>query len=134
MLPLGDGELVDGQPIVVVGRVEIDNPRLRPRDRTVRAAVLDRHPIDQHPVYGTVALQQRRRVAARELAKCIFQRFMRELRVQTHQRLPQSSFQHHIPVVRVAALGSRFAGRDVRAVQHRVAERLEPGEGCFLDR
>ena len=44
------------------GVVEVDDPRLRAGDRAVRAAVLDRHAIDQHPVDGAVALDERRRV------------------------------------------------------------------------
>jgi hypothetical protein len=56
VLSLGHGELVDGQPVVVVGLVEVDHPRLRPADGAVLAAVLDRDAIDQHPVHGAVAL------------------------------------------------------------------------------
>ena len=56
VLAFDDGELVDGEPVVVVGIVEIDDPRLRAGDRAVLAAVLDRDAIHQHPVHRAVAL------------------------------------------------------------------------------
>ena len=115
------------------GDVEVDDPGLRPGDRAVLAAVLDRHAIDQHPVQGAVALHQRRRIAARELAVGILQRLGRQVRIQPDERLAQPAFQHHVAVVRVAALRAGLARGDVRAVQHRVAERLEPGEGGVFD-
>ncbi len=65
VLPLRDGELVDGQPVVVGSRLEVDDPRLRARDRAIFAPVLDRHAIHQHPVHRAVALHQRRRVQSR---------------------------------------------------------------------
>ena len=53
--------------------------------------------------------------------------------LSARQRLPQAAFQHHVAVVRIAALGAGFTGRDLGAVQDRVAERLQPGEGGVFD-
>ena len=55
VLTLGHGELVDREPVVVLRRVEVDDARLRPGDRAVRPAVLDRDPVHEHPVDGAVA-------------------------------------------------------------------------------
>ena len=69
VLALDDRELVDGQPVVVGRRVEVDHPRLLSGDRAVRAPVLDRDAVDQHPVKRVVALDEGRRIDARELAE-----------------------------------------------------------------
>jgi hypothetical protein len=42
------------------------------------------------------------------------------------------AFEESVAVARVTALRARFADRDVGAVQHRVAKRLQPIEGGFL--
>ena len=70
------------------------------------AAVLHRHAVDQHPVQGAVALDQRRRVGPRELAVGVLERLGGQVRVQADERLPQAAFQHDVAVVRVAALGA----------------------------
>ena len=133
VLALRHRELVDGEPVVVGGRVEVDDPRLRPGDRAVLAPVLDRDAIDQHPVHRAVALHQRRRIHARELAVGILQRLGRKVGIQAHERLAQPPLQQDVAVVRVAALRAGLARGDVRAVQHRVAQRFEPGEGGVFD-
>ena len=46
---LDDRELVDGQPIVVLGCAEIHQPDVIPGDAAVRAAVLDLHAVAEHP-------------------------------------------------------------------------------------
>jgi hypothetical protein len=97
------------------------------------APVLDRDAIDQHPVHRAVALHQRRRIAARELAVGIAQGVGRKVGIQPHERLPQPPLQQNVAAARIAALGAGFARGDVRSVQHRVAERMEPGEGGVLD-
>jgi hypothetical protein len=105
VLPLAHGELVDGKPVVVAGRLEVEYARLRPGDRAVGAAILHRDAVSQHAVHGAIALHQRRRFGPHELAVGVFQRLGRQIRVETDQRLTQAALQHHIAVVRVAALG-----------------------------
>jgi hypothetical protein len=140
VLSLRNRELVDGEPVIVGGHVEVDDLCLRPGDRAVLAPVLDRDAIDQHPVHRAVALHERpvcrtgrRRIHARELAVGVFQRLGGKVRIQADERLTQPPLQHDVAIVRVAALGSRFAGGDVGAVEHRVAQRFEPGEGGGFD-
>ena len=109
------------------------HPRLRAGDRAVRAAVLDRHAVDQHPVDGAVALDERRRVDARELAEGVVERLGGQVRVEPRERLRAAAAPGRRRGSRVAALGAGLAGGDLRAVQDRVAEPVEPGEGGVLD-
>ena len=44
---LDDGELVDRQPVIGVGVVEIDQPRVLAADGAVSAPYFDRHALDQ---------------------------------------------------------------------------------------
>src|SRR5262249_52317859 len=82
---------------------------------------------------GTVALRQRWRIGARQLAESIFQRIGREVVIEARERLTQPAFQYHIAVAWVAAFGSRFAGSNVWAMEHRVALGFEPSEGGIFD-
>lgn len=63
----------------------------------------------------------------------ILQRLRRQARIQAGERLAKSPLQHHVAVLRITALGAGRGHRNVRAVQHRVAESLEPGEGGLFD-
>ena len=94
-----------------------------PRDRAVRAPVLDRHAVDQHPMDGAVALDQRRRIGARELAEGIVERLGGNVGIEPRERLAQPPLQHHVAVVRSRAR-RRLAGRDLRAVQDRRSRAL----------
>jgi len=49
--------LVDGEPIVVLWIVEVDHSRLRPADRAVGGAVLDRHTVYEQAVEGAYWLR-----------------------------------------------------------------------------
>ena len=55
MVVLDDGELVYGQPVVVVWRVEVEHPRLRAGDRAVLAAVFHRDAVHQQAMDRPVA-------------------------------------------------------------------------------
>jgi hypothetical protein len=54
VLPLRDGELIDRQPVVVLGHFEIDHPHLRPGHRPVLPPVLDRDAIDNIRCVGAL--------------------------------------------------------------------------------
>ncbi len=110
--PSIDGELVDRQPVVVLGLVEVDHPRLRAGDRAVRPAVLDRHAVHQQPVHRAVVRHQRRPVGVGELAERLLPRRRRQPRIQPLQRRLQPSPQQHL--VRRRPFGQRFAGCDIR--------------------
>lgn len=135
VLALGDGERVHGQPVVVRGIVEVDQPRLVAGDGTILAAVLHRPAVHQNPTRRAIAFDERRGGKARELAEGVFERLGRERRVEPRERLAQPAFENGVAVARVAALRARLARGDLGAVPDRVAERLEPGErGVFDDR
>ena len=84
------------------------HPRLRTGDGAVRPAILHRHAVHQHAMHGAVALHQRRRIGARQLAEGVFQRLGGQVGIEAHERLAQAPLQHHVAVVRVAALGARL--------------------------
>ncbi len=77
-LALDHGELVDRQPVVVVGVVEVDQPGRVAGDGAVRPAVLHLHAVDEHAVEGAVVGDQGRRSPARDLAERVVQRLGRE--------------------------------------------------------
>ena len=60
VLVLADGELVGGEPVVVVGIGEVDHPRLRAADGAILRPVLYRHAVHEQAMHGTVARLQRR--------------------------------------------------------------------------
>ena len=63
----------------------------------------------------------------------IVQGLGRKIGVEAGQRLAQPPFQNHIALVGVGALGPRHPDSQIGAVQHRVAQRCEPGEGGVFD-
>ena len=69
MLALGDRELVDGKPVVVVWVVEVEHPRRRAGDGTIRSAILNRDSVNDHAVYGAVPFHQRGRIGPGDLAE-----------------------------------------------------------------
>ena len=74
VLILGDGELVDRQPVVAGGFVEVDDLHLRPANGAFGRPVLHRHTLHQHAVEGAVSGLQRGSLRADQLAKGILQR------------------------------------------------------------
>ena len=99
VLAFDDRELVDRQPVVVGRIVEVDHPRLVAADGAVRAPVLDRDAVDEHPVDGTVALDERRRVGARQLPVGVLDGLGREVRVQAGERVAEPPLEDDIAVV-----------------------------------
>ncbi len=122
VLPVRDGELVDGGVVVVVWVVEVDHAGLGASYRAVGAAVLDGDAVDQQPVRGAVALQESRRVEARELAVRLLERVCREVWVQPDEGAAEAAFEDRVSELGVAALTSRLVEGNVRAVEDLVAE------------
>jgi hypothetical protein len=71
VMVLGDGELVDGEPVVVFRIVEVQHAGLGAPERAVFAPELDRHTIYEHPVEGAVAGLNGRPFGPGELAEGI---------------------------------------------------------------
>ena len=131
LLPINHGELVGRDPVVVVVRIEIEQARLRAGDRSVGVGVFDSDAADQHAMQRAVARDQSRSINARQLAEGIIERCRRHSGVEPRQRLTQRGFEDDIAIIRVATLGAGTAHRNVRAVQHGVAQALQPCE-CGL--
>ena len=74
VLILGNGELVDGQPVVGGPVVEVDDPGLLAADGAIGGSVLHRHSGHQHPVKGAVAGFQGRPLGVGQLAEGVIQR------------------------------------------------------------
>ena len=83
VLALGDGELVDGQPVVVGCALEVDDADLIPAHCALGIAVLDLDSVDEHAVEGTIAGFDGRALRACQLAECIVERFDRHAGVES---------------------------------------------------
>ena len=81
MLTFRPRELVDCEPVVIVGIVEVDDARLRASNGAVLAAEFDGDALDQHAVDSAVALDQRRRVQPHQLAVGIVHGLSRQVRI-----------------------------------------------------
>src|SRR5207253_3240222 len=68
VLAFDHGELVDGQPVVVVGLVEVDKTSLVAGDAAVTSLVLDLDAIGKHLVEGAVVDDDGGRLAAKDSA------------------------------------------------------------------
>ena len=132
MVPvLGDGELVDGQQVVVGGCVEIDDPDELTSHPSPGLPVLDLHTVDEHPVELPVAGLEGRSLRARQLAVGVVQRIDGQARIKFGEGVPQPSLQYHLIVF--VALGVGGVRRDVRAMFHSPAQVGEPGEGSLFN-
>ena len=74
MLVFDHGELVDREPVVVGGVVEIEHTGLCASYRSVGLVAFHRHTIHKQAVKGAVVSRQRRPFRAGQLAKGIVQR------------------------------------------------------------
>ena len=126
-----DRELVDRQPVVIGGNIEVDHAGLRATDGAVIRAILDRHTLYQHPVESPVTSFQRCPFRPVQLAKGTVECLGGQIRVQLSQGIPQPTFQNHLPVV--GTLGSKRIGRNVRTVHNGPAETFQPGKRGVLD-
>ena len=89
VLAFGNRELIDRQPVVVVGDVEVDDASLIACDRAISAAVLDCYAFHEHSVHSAVALDQRWRAGSHHLPEGVLQSLCREPRVEPSKRIPQ---------------------------------------------
>src|SRR3990172_3266996 len=58
MLPLSDCELVDRQPVIILGIVKVNRACLSPGDRAIIATVLYRNAVYQHAMNSAVTLDE----------------------------------------------------------------------------
>ena len=128
---LGDAELVDRQPVVGIGFLEVDDLDLISLHPALGVAILDLDAVHQHPVESAVARFQDRALGPRQLAERIVQRRSRQAGVQRGEGIPQPPLQHHLSVV--GALRLRRVWRDVGSVDHLPAEGAKPVQRGLLD-
>ena len=128
---LGDGELIDGKPVVVVRVVEVKDLRLRSRNAALGVSVLHRHPVHQQAVHRAVARFQGRTVGSGQLAEGIVQGLHGQRGIQCGKGIPQPLLQDNLRIV--APLGEKLAGRNLCTALDRPAGASEPGEGGLFD-
>ena len=124
VMAFDDRELIDREPVVIGGNVEVDHAGLRPADGTVIGPILNRHTFHQHPVEAAIPCFQRRALNACQFAEGIFESLGRQILIQLDQRIPQPPFQDHLPVV--GTLGSKRIGRNVRTMRNSPSEAFQP--------
>ena len=113
ILPLGNRELVDRQPVVSRRVLEVDEPGLRAGDAAVRPLVLDAYFISEHAVEATVAADQRWVIEVKDLADGVLQRLVGEGGIQALQGQPKAAGQHGLAVA--VPLCIRLTRRDLGA-------------------
>ena len=133
VLPFGDGELVDREPVVVVGALEVDHTRLRAGDRAVLAPVLDGDAVHQHAMKSAVAFDAAMAHRSHELPEGVLQRLARQVRVEGFKSAAQPGFENRVTVAWIYALRATLAGGDVGTVKHGVAKSAEPFERGLFD-
>ena len=123
---LDDRELVGGEPVVVGGPLEVDDPRLGAPDR-VAVAVLHRHTVDEHAVEGAVAGFERCARGTGQLAEGVVECVWREAGVEAGECASEPRGEHDFAVIR--PFGHRAVGGDVGAVGDIPVEAEQPVEG-----
>jgi hypothetical protein len=123
VVALDDRELVDHQPVVLVGLVEVGQAQVRDLGLAARTRDLHREAVAQQLVERAVVGEQRGRAGVEELPHRLGDGRRRRVGVEVQQRLLQPAAQRHLRIV--VALRARLARRDVRPQQALVAELRE---------
>jgi hypothetical protein len=131
VLTLDDRELVHGEPVVLVGIVEVYEPDLVTNYRTVGLAVFDVHAVYKHSVERTVVRDKGRRIRAQDLAECLFVGFKGKVDVQTCDGISKTAFEDDILIA--STLGEQLSLSHLRAELDHIAEGLEPGQRRLFD-
>ena len=78
-----------------------------------------------------IGADERRRGHPQHLAQRVLPGLLRYLGIESMNRVPQPAGQHH--VAKSVPLGRRLAGREMRPMPDRVAQRLELLQGGVFD-
>ena len=130
-LALDHGELVDRQPVVGLGVVEVDEPGLVAGDGAVRPRVLDVDAVDEQAMEAAVVLEQARALDDEDLLERVVDRRRRQLGVDALERGAQTPREDDFG--EVVPLGRQLLRLHVRAVGDLVAEFGQPGERRLFD-
>src|SRR5215211_6825710 len=131
VMVLGDGELADGEPVVVVLIFEVEHAGLGAADGAVFAAELYCDAVHEHPVEGAVARLQGWSLGPGELAEGFLDGFGGERRVEQSECLAQSIFEKDLLVC--LTFGIYCIGPEFAAVTDHPSEALQPAEGGLFD-
>ena len=131
VLILCDGELVDRQPVVAGGFVEVDDLHLRPANGAFGRPVLHRHALHQHPVKGAVSSFQRGPLWSDQLAKGVLKSVCRQVRVDCGQGIAQALGQHYFAII--GSLCARRVRCNVGSVGHLPPDIRQPVQRDLLD-
>ena len=108
-LPGNHRELLHRQPVIVGRPLEVDQPHLARRQRTVLGVVLHVRAVGQQPVDAAVLLQQVGQFRLRQAAHGVGLRLRRQRRVQSRHGGGESRLEHHLvvgPPLRLPAVGA----------------------------
>jgi hypothetical protein len=131
MLVLQNGELVDGEPIVVLGLVIIDDMGLSAGNGVIRPPIFYVHTFNQVFVKRSIAGFKSGALRARYFMKGIFESFRRKAGIESGKRIPQPLAKDNLTVV--FALSKKLTWGNLWAVLDSEAERLEPNKSCFFN-
>src|SRR5437763_1712615 len=123
MLPFDDRELVDGNEVVMLRMLELDEPNPITGNCAVGTPVLDFNAIDKHPVKCTIVSQERRGIRADGLLICLFASIGGNMRIKSGNGVSQPRIERDILICH--SLGFCLAWGDQRAVKDGVAKLLE---------
>jgi len=129
-LLLGDGELIDSEPVVRVRIREVHNPNLVVDD-AISLPIFDRDAVHQVAVKDAIVLKQGRRFRSENAPDGLFPSLGRDAGVDLRDRLAQPVHEHDVGVARAFLRGTTEG--DVRAEQDGIADFPEPLQGGLFD-
>ena len=130
MLVLNDGELVDHQPIVVLGIVKIEEVDRAPDDAPL-VGMLDGDAVDEEAVELAVGRDEGGGRQAGKLAEGVIESGFGDGRVEALKRGAQAGGKEHLGIG--GTLGAVAIAGQVRAEGAGVAQAGEPVEGGLLN-
>jgi hypothetical protein len=119
---LGDGELADGEPVVVFRIVEVQHAGLGAADGALFAPELDRYAVHEHPVEGAVARFKGWSFGAGDLAEGVLEGLCGESGVEQGKGLAETSLQNYLLVG--LPFGIYTVGAEVAAMPDHPSEAL----------
>ena len=126
-----NGELVDHQPIVGIGTVEIQQAGTGIDQSVIRRLIFDLDAVDQQLVEGVVVKQQGGLVEARNPVQSIRKRSLRQTGVEAREGGLQAAKQERPAVIVALGVGAIAGQLGTKGIG--VAQLLEPVEGSLLD-
>ncbi len=131
MAILGDGKLIDRQPVVAVGIVKVNDACLRAGDGSIGAAIFHRDALGEHAMESAVAGFECCTGRISYAAEGILESVGGQVGVEARKGIPQTLCEYNFAVV--GALGEQCFRRDVWPVRDAPVQAFEPGEGGVFD-